>query len=50
MHPFARFIQILGRGRNGMRTLSQAQVPEAQRMAEAWWRQRHAGDWVQEAV
>ncbi|MGD8591005.1 MAG: hypothetical protein PVG22_19440 [Chromatiales bacterium] len=50
MHPFARFIQILGKGRNGMRPLSQAQAHEAMRMAVAWWRQRHAGDWAQEAV
>jgi anthranilate phosphoribosyltransferase len=32
MHPFARFIQILGKGRNGMRPLSQAQAHEAMQM------------------
>ena len=32
MHPFARFIQILGKGRNGMRPLSQAEAHEAMQM------------------
>jgi len=32
MHPFARFIQILGKGRNGMRPLSQAEAYEAMQM------------------
>ena len=101
MHPFARFIQILGKGRNGMRPLSQAEAQlkqhrfaylpiselslpvaeliasrelfglqsplcslalmirglgivtgyqEVQRMAVAWWRQRHVTDWAQEAL
>jgi len=32
MHPFARFIQILGKGRNGMRSLSREQAYEAMQM------------------
>ena len=32
MHPFAEFIQILGKGRNGMRPLSREQAYEAMRM------------------
>ncbi len=32
MHPFARFIQILGKGRNGMRPLSQDEAYEAMNM------------------
>lgn len=32
MHPFARFVQILGKGRNGMRSLSREQAYEAMQM------------------
>ncbi len=32
MHPFARFIQILGKGRNGMRALSEEEAYEAMQM------------------
>jgi anthranilate phosphoribosyltransferase len=32
MHPFARFIQILGKGRNGMRPLTQEEAYEAMTM------------------
>ncbi|MEJ2591626.1 MAG: glycosyl transferase family protein [Candidatus Thiodiazotropha sp.] len=32
MHPFARFIQILGKGRNGMRALTQEEAYEAMQM------------------
>jgi anthranilate phosphoribosyltransferase len=32
MHPFARFIQILGKGRNGMRALSRDEAYEAMQM------------------
>lgn len=32
MHPFSRFIQILGKGRNGMRPLSQQEAYEAMKM------------------
>lgn len=32
MHPFARFIQTLGKGRNGMRPLSQQEAYEAMNM------------------
>ncbi len=32
MHPFSRFIQILGKGRNGMRPLSQQEAHEAMTM------------------
>lgn len=32
MHPFARFIQILGKGRNGMRSLTQDEAYEAMGM------------------
>jgi anthranilate phosphoribosyltransferase len=32
MHPFARFIQILGKGRNGMRPLTQDEAYEAMSM------------------
>lgn len=32
MHPFARFIQILGKGRQGMRGLSRTEAYEAMRM------------------
>lgn len=32
MHPFARFIQVLGKGRNGMRPLTQDEAYEAMNM------------------
>lgn len=32
MHPFSRFIQILGKGRNGMRALTQDEAYEAMQM------------------
>lgn len=32
MHPFSRFIQLLGKGRNGMRPLTQAEAHEAMSM------------------
>jgi len=32
MHPFARFIQILGKGRNGMRHLTREEAHEAMGM------------------
>ena len=32
MHPFAKYIQILGKGRNGMRSLSRDEAYEAMRM------------------
>lgn len=32
MHPFARFIQVLGKGRNGMRPLSEEEAYEAMQM------------------
>jgi anthranilate phosphoribosyltransferase len=32
MHPFARFIQILGKGRNGMRSLTEEEAHEAMTM------------------
>ena len=36
MHPFARFIQILGKGRNGMRPLTYAEAREAMQMISCY--------------
>lgn len=50
MHPFAKYIQILGKGRNGMRPLSREEAYEAMQMiASSWWQEHRQQTLAREA-